>query len=72
LFSWRDQERLARSLDRARRRGVQIICTNADHRSIRDLYAQHFRLQPVRRFSGISAARDSRKEFTELLITANT
>lgn len=72
LFSWRDQERLARSLIRARRRGVQIVCTNADHKSIRALYAQGFHLKAVNRFSAISARTESRKEFTELLITANT
>ena len=31
LFSWADQERLAAALLRAARRGVKIICTNANH-----------------------------------------
>jgi DNA adenine methylase len=35
LFSWDDQERLARVLTRAAKRGVKVVATNADHREIR-------------------------------------
>jgi DNA adenine methylase len=38
IFSWKDQQRLAKSLENAARRGVRIISTNADHDSITHLY----------------------------------
>ena len=70
LFSWDDQVRLALSLHRARRRGVNIVSTNANHESVRELYErQGFKLCTVSRFSSISAAADSRRQFEELLIT---
>jgi DNA adenine methylase len=73
LFSWNDQERLARSLVRAKDRGVQIVSTNANHFSIRDLYERHgFTLLTVSRFSSISATVSNRKEFEELVILSNT
>lgn len=72
LFSWNDQERLAASLARAKGRKVRIICTNADHRSIRELYRDYgFQLTTVKRYSAISAATGSRRQFSELLITVN-
>jgi DNA adenine methylase len=72
LFSWADQERLAESLRRAKRRGVKIVLTNADHRCIRDLYdTDGFHLQKVSRFSPISASADGRGRYSELVITAN-
>jgi DNA adenine methylase len=73
LFSWSDQERLARSLIKARDRGAKIVSTNANHHSIRDLYENTgFSLKTVSRFSSISAAAISRKEFEELVILSNT
>lgn len=69
LFSWSDQERLAAALARARRRGARIVATNANHASIRELYASHrFAQRTVSRFSSISAASSSRKQFEELVI----
>jgi len=73
LFSWADQERLALALERARIRQAKIVCTNADHPSIRNLYrGKGFSLRTISRYSAISATTDSRKTFTELLICANT
>jgi len=69
LFSWSDQERLAAALARARRRGARIVATNANHASIRELYASHrFAQRTVSRFSSISATSSSRKQFEELVI----
>jgi DNA adenine methylase len=69
LFSWADQERLAKSLAAARRRGATIVATNANHQSVRELYkAQKFRLSVVSRFSPISASSQSRRQFDELLV----
>jgi DNA adenine methylase len=72
LFSWEDQERLATALERARMRGVQIVSTNANHYSIRDLYdREDFELIEVSRFSPVSASGQSRKDFEELVILSN-
>ena len=69
LFSWADQERLAAALARASRRGAHIVATNANHVSIRELYARYkFSQQLVSRFSSISASSASRKQFEELVI----
>jgi DNA adenine methylase len=72
LFSWGDQERLANALLRAAQRGVQVMCTNANHHSVRDLYSSpEFSLRVASRFSTISADTASRKHFEELIIRAN-
>lgn len=69
LFSWQDQERLAGALIKAKNRGAKIVCTNANHQSIRGLYRDHgFRLEVVSRYSSISASAKSRKQFDELVI----
>jgi len=70
LFSWSDQIRLSKALKRARKRGAQIICTNANHESVRDLYSgKFFTLETVSRYSSIAAATDSRNQYEELLAT---
>lgn len=72
LFSWADQERLARALKRAGARGVMVVATNANHRSVRNLYASwDFHTRSVSRYSQISADAASRRQFEELVITAN-
>jgi DNA adenine methylase len=72
LFSWGDQQRLAEALLRAARRGAKVMCTNANHKSVRDLYvAPEFSLRVASRFSTISADITSRKHFEELIIRAN-
>lgn len=72
LFSWDDQERLAAALHRAADRGAKIICTNANHRSVRHLYrASQFELLAVSRYSRISAENSSRRYFEELIVRAN-
>lgn len=69
LFSWADQERLAASLERARKRGAKVLATNANHESVRELYYAHgFTLITVSRFSPIAASASSRKQFEELVI----
>jgi DNA adenine methylase len=69
LFSWQDQERLAKAATRAAERGAQVIATNASHSTIRDLYSQSlFSFRTVSRFAPLSAAPNSRKQFEELVI----
>jgi DNA adenine methylase len=70
LFSWQDQERLAKALIRAKRRGVHILSTNANHSSIHELYQDcGFSLVTTSRFSSISASSEYRKQFDELIIS---
>ena len=72
LFSWADQERLAQALTRAALRGVKIVCTNANHRSVRALYdSALFERRAVSRYSRISADNTGRSYFEELIIRAN-
>lgn len=69
LFSWEDQERLCAALVRAKLRGASVICTNADHASIRELYGPHFLLTPRLRFSAIAGRGGSRGNYAELCIS---
>lgn len=69
IFAWKDQVRLADALVAAKRRGVRIFSTNADHESIRNLYSQHFDIIEVSRFSSIAGAGDARGQYPELIIT---
>lgn len=67
LFSWEDQERLCAALWRAKGRGASVLVTNADHYSIRALYAD-FDIEETSRYSAISGAAKKRGRFDELLI----
>ena len=58
IFSWNDQERLASAIECAKGRGVQILVTNADHQSVRNLYKSLGTLHSVTRSSVLAA--DSR------------
>lgn len=72
LFSWKDQARLANALERAKKRGVKIVATNAAHKDIASLFEDRgFQIRRVQRFSSISGAAIGRCQFQELLITAN-
>lgn len=72
LFSWADQERLAAALLRAARRGAKVVCTNANHESVRGLYNKtEFEVRTVSRYSRISADNASRRHFEEIIVRAN-
>jgi len=66
IFSWEDQERLARVARGLAQRGCVVVVSNADHPSIISLYSE-FRLVRVARASVISAASSYRKQITECL-----
>lgn len=68
LFSWSDQVRLRDALIRAKRRGARVVATNADHRSVRDLYVREFSVSRVSRFSAISSSAASRGSYSELIL----
>lgn len=69
LFSWNDQIRLYESLKRAHVKKVQILCTNANHQSLHDLYKEeYFSKTVVSRFSSISGKNSSRSQYEEIII----
>jgi DNA adenine methylase len=69
LFSWSDQERLAAALLRAVRRGAQVVATNANHESVRELYDRsEFTVEVASRYSRISGDNKSRCYFDELIM----
>ena len=70
LFSWADQERLAATIKRATRRGAAIMVSNADHQSVRELYADFGNHYRVNRSSVLAADSLHRRKSTELLITS--
>jgi len=69
LFSWSDQERLAKCLLKAKSRGVKVIASNADHKSIRDLYRHNFGIRKLHRSSVLAGDANYRTSTSELLIT---
>jgi len=69
MFSWEDQVRLAKAMDRARKRGARILMTNANHESVRALYGPGFKKATVSRFSSVSGKAEGRSSFEELIIT---
>ncbi len=71
IFSWKDQERLATSIDHAGKRGVKMIISQADHNSIRELYSDIGRIHVVNRASVLAADSSKRRKTTELLIFVN-
>lgn len=73
LFNWDDQVRLAEALNRAKNRGVQIIMTNVNHQSVRELYERidGYQLDEVTRYSSISGQANGRQQYSELIISAN-
>lgn len=68
LFSWADQERLFYALNRARKRGVQIVGTNAYNQSVRELYESAFKTYALSRNSLIASKVEARDKYEELLI----
>ena len=73
LFNWDDQIRLADALERAKNRNVKILMTNVNHESVRELYdgRDGFIMDEVTRFSSISGRTTGRREYLELIVSAN-
>jgi DNA adenine methylase len=65
-FAWTDQERLAKAILRASRRGVSIILSNAHHKSIRLLFRSPLRYV-LHRQSTVSSAVSGRQSVSEYL-----
>jgi len=70
LFSWSDQQRLAKCLIQAKNRGASIIATNAHNQCVMELYKTEFNLSTFTRYTTISGKNIGRNETQELLITS--
>ena len=68
LFSWADQERLARVLTKSARKGVRVVVSNANHETVSDLYPSVFSRRAIARNSSIAAASAKRGAYNELLL----
>lgn len=68
LFSWSDQERLKHALVAAASRGAKVLISNADHPSIRELYADA-NCEVAERHSVMASESVRRRRTTELLIS---
>lgn len=66
IFSWSDQERLARHARKLAGRGCRVIISNADHKSIHSLY-EDFDCQVILRPSVIAAAGSHRRTVSECI-----
>jgi len=70
IFSWNDQVRLADQLELAMQRGAFVVSTNANHKSVRDLYEDRgFVCRTTSRFSAISGTGRDRGQYEELIVT---
>ncbi|MFL6858065.1 MAG: DNA adenine methylase [Allosphingosinicella sp.] len=68
IFSWADQLRLRDAVVRAAARGARILVTNANHASVRQIYAGVGRQQVVGRASVLAASAAHRSRTEELVI----
>lgn len=68
IFSWNDQVRLSDALTRAKKRGAYVVCTNANHSSIKSLFKNEFNLKALERASLLAASKEKRGKFDELII----
>jgi DNA adenine methylase len=71
LFTWSDQERLAKSCMRAAARGASVIVSNAAHREIGALY-NGFHSKTVSRYTGISGRAHGRGVVSEKIFFKTT
>jgi DNA adenine methylase len=72
IFTFEDQIRLSKSLTRACQRGVDVIVSNADHSSIRNLYITFGAIETIQRSSTLAGIGGVRGETTEVLILSES
>lgn len=68
IFSWADQVRLRDAIARATERGALVMVLNANHQSIRELYAGLGVQQPLTRASVLAADAACRAQVEELVV----
>lgn len=66
IFSWQDQERLATHARQLAETGCRVIISNADHPSLRELYAD-VDCYVIERHSVIAASSSHRRQITECI-----
>jgi DNA adenine methylase len=66
IFSWDDQKRLADLARRLKNAGTHVVVSNADHSSIRELYAD-FQVRVIERHSIMAASNEFRRRVRECL-----
>jgi len=71
LFGWEDQIRLRDAIAAAIDRGAAVVITNADHESVRELYADICAYRSVTRASVLASEPGRRGRTTEALFSAN-
>ena len=69
IFTWKDQERLARIALQLASRGCSVLVSNADHPSIRELY-RDFDVLVIKRYSIMAASGNFRRLITECVFYA--
>jgi DNA adenine methylase len=69
IFSWQDQERLAKALRRLRGRGGKALVTNAAHQSVVDLYGGLGEVHVLDRCSTLSSDVSKRMTVEEIAVT---
>lgn len=67
IFSWADQERLAETAARLRKKGAFIVVTNADHKDVIGLYPG-FTRSSLTRFSTLAGDMKKRAVVTEAIL----
>lgn len=68
IFSWEDQVRLKKAVVAAIGRGAKVAVSNADHKSVKELYRGVGRQRSIGRKSVISGRAQHRGEINELLV----
>ena len=68
IFSWHDQERLSRAIKRAADRGAKILISNADHKSVRELYEGIGVTLTLDRYSVIGGGSSFRANTSEIAV----
>ncbi|MBK9103973.1 MAG: Dam family site-specific DNA-(adenine-N6)-methyltransferase [Saprospiraceae bacterium] len=68
IFSWKDQERLYKIAIKLKEKGCHVIISNANHYSIKDLYAD-FKITEFERKSTLASNPTKRRMVSELIIT---
>ena len=65
IFTWEDQVRLRNAVARAYERGAKVVVTNADHKSIRQLYGNMASFQRIGRVSVMAGSAHFRGSTSE-------
>jgi DNA adenine methylase len=71
LFSWADQERLAKLAQRLVQKGARVVVTNANHSDVVALYPK-FAVRPFTRQSTLAADKTKRGEVREVVLYAGS